>query len=615
MVSPQRCRACVAFVAVVLLLQTGAIDAGDWPQWRGPNRDNVSTETGLLTEWAEGGPPRRWTVNGIGDGVPGISIADGRIFTMGYIGDSEFAFALRESTGELIWRTRLGPSVREIRGMRWLSQRTATIDDERGYFFTARGELICLRVKDGEELWRRDYIKEFGGKRGYFGYCDFPLVDCDRLICTPGGMDAALVALDRLTGKVVWKCALPETDGSAHAAVIAAEIDGVRQYVNVLHQSIVGVAADDGRLLWRTTGFWSGPGNTYPPMIQGNRVFCASSGNSSRLLELKRSGERFRITQETAVRERFQPWLGSTVLVDGHVYTFSPGVLSCRPFGKTEPAWRERIPLRYRSPMTYADGHLYLRGQDGTTLLVEVSPKGWKLKSQFKPDRTRKEPAWSFPVIANGRLYLRDQEQVQCYDIRSDAPAERREPVTVVLDRPPSGDRFSPTGGKPATEPDAIFVPTPQDIVEHMLKLADVKQADVVYDLGSGDGRIVITAAKKHGVRAVGYEIDEALLDKSRAAARKAGVADRVNLRNVDLFTADLTDATVVAVYLPSPLLKRLLPNFRKMRPGTRIVSHEFVIPGHEPDRTVEIRSSDDTLRHRVHLWTLPLKQAAGKPE
>jgi ribosomal protein L11 methylase PrmA len=157
--------------------------------------------------------------------------------------------------------------------------------------------------------------------------------------------------------------------------------------------------------------------------------------------------------------------------------------------------------------------------------------------------------------------------------------------------------------------PDAIFVPTPQDVVEQMLQLAKTGKKDVVYDLGSGDGRVVITAAKKYGCKAVGYEIDPVLVESSRQAVQKAGVQDLVRIEHQDLFAQDLKGADLIAVYLPSRLLQRLLPQLERLKPGTRIVSHYFEIPGIKADQVIYIESKEDGNRHTLYLWTAPLKK------
>ncbi len=325
---------------------------GHWPGWRGPNRDNVSTETGLLRKWPEGGPPLLWETQGIGQGISSIAVAGGRVFVLGYTGDSEFVTALDERTGRSLWSARIGPGVHENGLMRWLAQRAPTVDGERVWAFQMNGSLVCLDAAAGRELWRKDYVRDFGARPYSWGYCDYPLVDGNALILRPGGTRGALMALDKKTGGTIWSAPGPYT--GAHAATVVAEAGGVRQYVATFQGRLVSFAARGGRELWRH---------------------------------------------------------------------------------------------------------------------------------------------------------------------------------------------------------------------------------------------------------------DEALVSLSRERAEKEGLAARVQVEHKDLFTADLSSATVVALYLPPDFLDRLRPQLETLKPGARIVSHQFKFPGVEPDRTVTLDSKETGDVHAVHLWTAPLRK------
>ena len=211
-------------------------------------------------------------------------------------------------------------------------------------------------------------------------------------------------------------------------------------------------------------------------------------------------------------------------------------------------------------------------------------------------------------MVTGGRLYLRDQHTLFCYDVTQDALEKQRPEAKTVVLQPPVPPAAPDRAARSRTLR-SIFVPTPEDIVDKMLELADVKDTDVVYDLGSGDGRILITAAKKYGCRAIGYEIDRELVELSRENAKKAGVEELVKIEHKDLFTADLSSADVIALYVLPSQLEKLLPQLEKLKPGSRIVSHEFEIPGTTPDKMIEAESKDDSNRHKVYLWTTPLKK------
>jgi hypothetical protein len=293
--------------------------AADWPQWRGPERSNASAETDLLREWPKEGPSLLWKAEGLGEGTPSLAVAGGRIFTLGYRAEKEFAIALSEKDGKQLWTTPVGFTVPEMRIMRWLSQRTPTVDGDRLYVITAAGSLICLDTASGKERWRKDYAKDFGAKRGQWGFCDFPLVDGDRLICTPGSGEATLVALHKVTGEVIWKCSVPGEDRSTYSAVIVAEIGGVRQYVNQLEKGVVGVAATDGKLLWRYDRIGARGGNVHTAVVKGDKVFCSCGwGSGCALIQLIPEKQEFKVQEIYAVKHPFDSWLGSSVLIGEH---------------------------------------------------------------------------------------------------------------------------------------------------------------------------------------------------------------------------------------------------------------------------------------------------------
>lgn len=592
-------------VVTVLLLIIRSIDADDWPQWRGPNRDNVSKETGLLQQWPEGGPPLLWKARGVVDGIASVSIAGGRIFILGHHEDHEYIVVLEETSGEHLWTAPLGPGFRQHRLMRWLSQRAPTIDGERVFAFTATGQLVCLRCRDGKELWRKDYIKDFDGKRGVWGYCDFPLVDGEKLICAPGGSRAAVVALNKVTGETIWETHVPKGVASAHAATLAVTLKDQQQYVVFLQNGLIGVSATEGNILWQNDRFATRQ-NSFTPLLRDHQIFCASARQVEgvALLELQASADGTVVT-ERYYRQKlnlnnFQDCL---VRVGEHVYGDSRYGPVCLEWKTGEPTWERRSGGRQMNAILYADGHLYVRQADGLMTLVEANPNEYVEKGSFLiPDHEQSIGA-THPVIASGRLYLRDNNNLFCYDVRRDAfKRPNREPREIAVPAPAAG-----TDHSAESTLRSVFVSTPQDVVEKMLETAAVKKSNVIYDLGSGDGRIVIAAAKKHGCRAVGYEIDPELVKLSRENAVKAGVERLVTIEQTDVFTLDLSPADMIAVYLLPKQLEKLIPQLKKLKPGSRIVSHQFQIPGVKPDKTIEVKSAEDGDGHTIHLWTAPL--------
>jgi outer membrane protein assembly factor BamB len=559
---------------------------GNWPQWRGPERTNISAETGLLKSWPKDGPPLAWKADGLGTGPMSISVAGGRVFALGYKDDHEHLQALDEGTGRVLWSALIGAARRGVAGMEWLSQRSPTVDVERVYAFGVTGQLVCLETANGKELWRKDYAKDFDGKSGPWGFCDYPLVDGDKLICTPGGDKATIVALNKRTGAVIWRCALAKPAPSTYGAIVATELAGMKIYVHQLSNGTVGIAAADGKVLWHHEKPVARMGNVHTAIVHKDWVFTSCGWNTGcGLLKLFPPPNESKVEEIYYARVNIDSWLGSSVLLGDQVHT-SCG--KCIDF-KTGKVLHD-LKLA-RSTMTCAEGLLYHRTGKSRLLLHEITPQGYVERGRFEvprfEDKTARfqntAPTWSFPVIAGRQLCLRDQDVLLCYDI-----AQRR-------DRP--------------RQPDAIFVPTPQDVVEKMLDLAMVKKTDLVLDLGCGDGRIVVTAAKKYGCKAAGYDLDPECVKLARAKVQEEKVDKLVTIENKDLFTLDLTQADVVALYLLPRLNTKLIPQLEKLKPGARIVSHQFAMEGVRPDRTVRVVSGEDGVEHTLYLWIAPLKK------
>ncbi|MCI0696079.1 PQQ-like beta-propeller repeat protein [candidate division KSB1 bacterium] len=242
----------LAAVAMTAAWGWAAAASDDWPEWQGPDRNAVSKERGLLKEWTKDGPPLAWKIKGIGGGDSTPSIAAGRIFGMSNRGDDEVVWALSEKDGSTLWVTRLGPAFQQS----WPQAKegpgcTPTVDGERLYVLGLGGDLSCLQVRDGKIIWQRSSQRDFGGSVPTWSYRESPLVDGDKVICTPGGEDATLVALDKLTGKTIWKSRVPGSPQAAYSSAIAIDFEGQRQYVQLTAGALVGVAVSDGQFLWR----------------------------------------------------------------------------------------------------------------------------------------------------------------------------------------------------------------------------------------------------------------------------------------------------------------------------------------------------------------------------
>jgi len=593
----------LAFLAVAGLpaspRQAAPKPSGDWPQWRGPKRDNVSTDRPLLRTWPDGGPPLFWEAHGVGGGIAAVAVSAGRVFTVGYLGDSEYLTALDEVTGRRLWAAKIGPLVQENPLMRWLGQRTPTVDGDRVYAFHTNGILICVEAATGKERWRKDYAQDFGAQRPGWGFCDRPLIDGEKLILAPGGK-VALVALQKVTGEIVWKS---DVKGApAHAATILTEAAGVRQIVAFFMSKVAGIRASDGKHLWTYENFGMTGCSCTPIAFGDSIVATAGYGQGVALLKLSGSGEDVRMELQYKERLDISPFQDSGLVLGSHLYVVGGNVRSCVDLATGKVVWSDRSTGRGLAAMTFADGHLVIHHSDGTVALAEVSPEKFVGKSSFKISGWQSATGATNPVVTGGRMYVRNETRLLCFDVRESAlSVERARPPVVVLDLP---------DGKGAPPPaQAIYVPTPQDVVEKMLKVSAVGEDDTVIDLGSGDGRIVITAARKHKATAVGYEIDEQLVKESRAAIEKAGLSHLASIEQKDMFTADLSTANVVAVYLPDKFLERLIPQFEKMGCGTRLVSHQFKVPGMEIDATHKMESKDDGDTHTIYVYTLPFRK------
>jgi outer membrane protein assembly factor BamB len=422
------------FVLAVLLVAIPPLSAADWPQWRGPNRDNISSETGLLKTWPKEGPKLLWTGPDIGLGYSGPAVGGDHLYILGTRDKSEYVFALDANTGKELWAVEIGP-IFHFQGNNWGDgpRATPTVDGPYLYVLGGQGELICLDIATRKKVWGRNLYKDFNGSvmdnngppRTGWGYCEGPLVDGDQLVCTPGGNDGLLLALDKKTGQVLWRS--KEVKSKApYSSIIAAEIGGVRQYIQLTEQGVAGVAAKDGRLLWQYAHA-NDDLVVRTPIVHDNCVFTTYSfGSGSDLFRIIPGGGGFQ-TEKVYSNKNMKNEMGGVVLVGDHLYGYSDNKgWICQEFQKKkgEIVWDEKRKLG-KGSVTYADGHLYcFTEEDGIVALVEAKPAKWKENGRFKIPResTRKAPSgkiWTAPVVANGKLYLRDQELLFCYDIKA----------------------------------------------------------------------------------------------------------------------------------------------------------------------------------------------------
>lgn len=406
--------ACAGLLVVVATAR--AEETYQWPQWQGPDRNCLTDETGLLKSWPEGGPPRSWLFENAGAGYSGPAIVNGRLYIMGTRDGNCLLLALDADTGEELWATPMGPMLED--GMGDGPRSTPTVDGQFVYGMSGRGTLVCVRAADGQEVWRTT-MEELGGEIPEWGYTESVLVDGDRLLCTPGGAQGTIAALDKATGRVLWRST--ELDDEAqHASIVCGEPNGQPQYVQLLETRVVGLAPDDGRLLWESP--WPGRVAVIPtPIVQNGYVFVTSGyGAGCKLLKIGPQNEPEIVYENKLMKNHH----GGVILLDGHVYGYSDGVgWLCMDWLTGTKVWSDKEALS-KGAIAYADDRFYCLGEDdGTVVLIDASPEGWKERGRFTLEpqsEIRKDQGkiWTHPVIVGGKLYLRDQDLIYCYDVR-----------------------------------------------------------------------------------------------------------------------------------------------------------------------------------------------------
>ena len=407
-----RLAAVFAFAVASAVFLPAQTTTADWPQWRGPERNGVSRETGLLQEWPSGGPAVAWSASGLGAGYGTVAVKGTRVFVQGLRGRQTMLHSLDRAGGKYLWSKNLGSGGSNDRGSGPRS--TPTLDGDRVYVLTEAGELFCLR-EDGTQLWQRNILREFSGSNITWLLSESPLVDGDRLIVTPGGRQAGIVALDKMTGKTVWTA--KELSGDAgYSSVVPIEVQGIRAYTTFTSSAAVGVRASDGKVMWRYPQAANGTANITTPVVHGNQVFYTSGyGTGAGLVSLRaQDGEL--VAQETYFTRGMQNHHGGVVLVDGTIYGFNNAILAALDFATGKTLWQNRSVGK--GSVAYADGRLYLLSEDNVVGLAEVTPKGYRETGRFQI-ADQGLPSWSHPVVSGGRLYIRNQNILTVYDVRA----------------------------------------------------------------------------------------------------------------------------------------------------------------------------------------------------
>ena len=403
-------------LALTVVLGAGAVHAaGDWPQWQGPDRTRISKETGLLKEWPSGGPRLIWTANNLGSGYGSMSVAGDRVYLQGARGNNSVVIALNRADGKEVWSKPLGPIETRMRSDRGAGPRgTPTVDGDRLYVLTENGDLACLKT-DGSILWQLNILKEFRGSQLQWLVSESPLVDGPHLVVTPGGPGAGMVKLDKMSGKTIWT-SKELSDTAAYSSITVADVQGVRTYMTFTATAGVGVRASDGKLMFTYPAAANRTANVATPVYSDNKVFFASAyGTGGGLLNLTVQNGEVAAAEAYFTRE-MKNHHGGMVLVDGYLYGYNDLILTCLEFTTGKMMWRDRSVGK--GSVTYADGRLYLQSENNLVGLAEASPTAYVEKGRFEiPDKG--QLSWAHPVISDGRLYVRNQDTLLVYDIKT----------------------------------------------------------------------------------------------------------------------------------------------------------------------------------------------------
>ena len=417
------------------------LTADDWPQWRGENRDGRSSETGLLKSWPEAGPPLAWRSDGLGTGYSSLAVVGDHIYTLGDVGDKQYVHARSAKDGSSVWKTHIGPGWDD----EYIGARsTPTLDGDHLYALSTEGLLVCLKAADGKLVWSKDIKADFGANlmqaMGQYSwkFSESPLVDGNRVIVTPGADDALMVALDKATGKELWRTAKGErdlgskgADGTGYSSAVVSHAAGVYQYVQLLGRGVIGVDANDGRLLWHYAGVANNVANISTPVVDGDYVFVSTGYNTgSALVHIKGEGKNLSAEEVYFLDpQTMQNHHGGFILHDGHIFS-GTGHKKGFPLSVTmadgNVTWGPiRNKGRGSAAVAYADERFYFRYENGLMVLIEADPGAYKEHGSFQIPDVR-QFSWSAPVIAGGHLYLREQDNLFAYDLRPKAKGDPR---------------------------------------------------------------------------------------------------------------------------------------------------------------------------------------------
>jgi outer membrane protein assembly factor BamB len=392
-------------IAVAAAAAQPFTQTADWFQWRGPNRDGKSAETGLLKSWPAQGPPLAWRGTGAGIGYSSFAASRGRLHTLGGRANREYVIAFDAATGKKVWETPIGALLANDRGDG--PRGTPTIDGDRLYALGGTGDLVSLDLKTGKPLWTKNLLRDFGGRNISWGLSESPLVVNDRVLVQAGGPNASIVALNKSNGAVLWR---NHSDEAGYSSAVVANVGGTPQAVFFTAERALGVSVQDGRELWSYDKVANRTANIATPIVADNRVFVSSDyGTGAALLELTPSGAR-----EVYFTRDMRNHHSTSVLIGDHLYGFSGSILTAMQLADGTVAWRDRSVGK--GSLIYADQRLYLYSENGVVGLAEATPAGYREHGRFRIE-SGSLPTWSHPIVTGGRLILRDQDNIYAYTV------------------------------------------------------------------------------------------------------------------------------------------------------------------------------------------------------
>lgn len=395
----------------------------EWTEWKGPNRDGKSFSTGLLDHWPKAGPTLLWKAAGLGEGYSNFAFYDDKMFTEGDFDGECYVIAMDRENGRILYKIHIGPGG-ELGGY-FGPKSTPATDGTYLFALNQQGYLLCAELETGRTVWSINLHTELGGRVTpskaaadiHWGYAELPLVDGNRLLCIPGGTDGTVAALDKTTGKVLWR-SKDLTDLASYTSIVPITVDGVPMYLVLTDMSVTGLRPETGEILWHAD--FPGYGVCSDPVYADGVVFASSAYNVGAVAYRVQKNEdgMFMATEIYADKKIDNKHFG-TIYHDGYLYTMTDrGSLVCLEMKTGQVQWEERRRLRARCAIGYVDGHLILRAENsGELILVAATPEKYVEQGRFTPPDRSDQNAWTYPIVVRKKLYVRDQDTVYCYDL------------------------------------------------------------------------------------------------------------------------------------------------------------------------------------------------------